>query len=825
MARVSYGPQVKKRAKRLFAALLNYANDQFEGGERLKIQLNCQTDTQLVIRTKVRYLEQLTGLDSEEGKLNALQIKEGLKQFKEFLEILEDNRVSTQGSDSWHFTLKLWHRYQQIDANVQKFEEEWESRRPEQSKRVMGEIGVGKPASCITIAPLPERQETTGERPYHNLPAPDHTALIGRQSQITQLLELLSFENPVHRISIEGIAGAGKTTLMLEAARRCLEASRSSQKARDIPTFDAIIFTSAKPNRLNAGQILPRLQRERTLRDIFRAIATTLGYPEILNAHLHEQLQPIQESLSRQPTLLLLDNLETIEDRQNVLSFLYELPPTVKAIITSRVQALLDVSIHLDTLPETEGLNLIEHQALSKQVKLEPSDSIQLYQKTAGLPIAIVYTIGQLAAGYSLTAVLNKLTQVTGDIAHFCFAESIKLLRGNSSYNLLMALSLFPRPATEEAIAFVAGLTDPMRIADSFACLQQLSLVKDRQKRYDLLPLTRRYCLAQIQAQPEGERGARNRWIGWYLDFARDYGDKDWKEWNEYEHLQKEWDNLTEVIEWCIDQNRYADVRQFWQHIKCYSYVRGYRGDRINNWNAPLDWTEWLIENAQIQEDWLTAAEAMFDRAWTLTLRGKPEDLEAANELFDRAWNLRHYTAIPFQINLAIHLGVVHLERADFTGASDWLKRGEDLLAPEQLEAEAIARFLTHILYYQGQICYKTENYDRAEILFQQTLEQAQIIHWQRAIYVIQNWLADLAIDRGEFDEAEQLLLEGLRVAKLNEDRCRTAFCLRSLAHLERSRENLKLAFSLAIEANTYFLSLGMITEAEQTEEFLKTLG
>lgn len=824
MARLSYGPQAKKRAKRLFEALLNYANDQFEGSERLKIQLNPQTDTQLVIRTKVRFLEQLTKLDGYDGTLNTVQIKEGLKQFKDFLEILEDNRVSTKGSDNWHFTLKLWHKYQDLDANVKRFEREWESRRPEQSKRVMGEISSTAPASCLTITPLPERPETAGDLPHHNLPAPDHTALIGRQQQITQLLELLSFDNPVYRISIEGIAGAGKTTLMLEAARRCLEASRSSQKVLGIPTFEAIIFTSAKPDRLKAGRILPRLQRERTLRDIFRAIATTLGYPDILNANLNEQLQPIQESLSRQPTLLLLDNLETLEDRQRVFSFLYELPPTVKVIITTRVQALLDVSIHLDALPETEGLNLIAHQASSKQVLLEPSDSIQLYQKTGGLPIAIVYTIGQLAAGYALTLVLNRLTQVTGDISYFCFEESVKPLRGKASYNLLMAIALFPKPATESAIAFVAAITDPITAADSFARLQQLSLIKHHQGRYDMLPLTRGYCLAQMPAQPELERDARTRWIRWYLDFSREHGGKDWKEWNEYEYLQKEWENLTEAIEWCIDQNRYADVRQFWQHIKCYSYVRGYRGDRARNWNAPLDWTEWLIENAQLQEDWSTVAEAMFDRAWTLTLIGKPEDLQAADDLFQQAWNLRNRTNITFQINLAIHRSVVHLEQNEFAPASDWLERAQTLLNTERLEEMTATRFLVHILYYQGQICYKTEQYDRAETLFRQTLDRARDIDWKRAIFLTKNWLADIAIQQGKFDEAEELLQEGLRVAELNKDKCRAAFCLRSLAQLERSRSNWQNALRLATEARTSFLSLGMITEADETEEFLRKL-
>ena len=855
MVRLSYGPQPKKRAKRLFEALLNFANDQFEEGDRLKIQLNTQIERQLIIRTKVRYLEQLTALDSYEGKLNAQQVKEVLKQLKDGLEILEDNRTSTRGSDNWHFTLKLWHQYYEIDANIQQFEEEWERRRPEQSKRVMGEIATprSKSRSKTPVRPsiLPnypapsapyfsitppvenarrERDNATHryrERPYHNLPAPDHTILIGREQQTTQLLEWLSFDSPVYRIGIEGIAGAGKTTLMLEVARRCYGASRSDHKIKGVPTFEAIIFTSAKPNRLNAGRILPRLQQERTLRDIFRAIATTLGYPDILTADVNEQLPLIRESLSRQGTLLLLDNLETIEDQQNVLSFLYELPPTVKVIVTTRVQALLDVSVRLDVLPEADGLKLIEHQAQLKQLqlRLSPSESFELYQKTSGLPVAIVYTIGQLSAGYPLQNVLGKLTQATGDIARFCFEESVKLLRGKFSHKLLMALAVFSQSALEEAIAWVAGSEDPVVTTESFAQLQQLSLVKHQQGRSDLLPLTRGYCLAKLKAQPDFEQELRNRWIGWYLKFARESGGKDWKEWNEYDRIRQEWENLTDVIEWCIDRDRYPDVRKFWQSIKCYSHVRGYvKGDRSQNWDTRLDWTDWLIEAAQRHEDWSTAAEVMFDRAWTLTLIGQNQPLEAAAVLFARAWKIREYADPIFQINLAIHICAFRLQQQRLKQATQWLERAKTMFDAESIEEPMATRFSIHLLYYEAGICDRMGWGDRAQNLYEQALEKARCQGWNRAVFLIKNWLADLAIKQRQFDKAREILEEGLRVAERNQDRSRAVFCQRSFAFLEKAKGNFPKARDWAIEAIKGFESLGLTLKAREVQVLLQTL-
>ena len=138
--RPNFGPIAQARTKRLLEAMLAYANDEMENGERLTkvIQVHWQTPKQLVIRTRVHFLAQLTALDSDKGKLDTEQIKEALKRLKDFLEILVDNRTQLKGAADWHFTLNLWHeRYEQA-ANLKKFDEEWERLRPEKSKQLIG---------------------------------------------------------------------------------------------------------------------------------------------------------------------------------------------------------------------------------------------------------------------------------------------------------------------------------------------------------------------------------------------------------------------------------------------------------------------------------------------------------------------------------------------------------------------------------------------------------------------------------------------------------------------------------------------------------------
>jgi len=162
MARPSYGPQAKKHTKCLLEALLAYANDELDNRDRIQIQANWQTEKQLVVRTKVRVLEELTTLCQKDGKLTKEQIKEAIHRLEDFLEILEDNRPINQGAEDWHFTLKLWHRRHDKEANLRQFDIEWERRRPEKSKQVTGEasqeMGVApdRYPKRVTVPEVPE---------------------------------------------------------------------------------------------------------------------------------------------------------------------------------------------------------------------------------------------------------------------------------------------------------------------------------------------------------------------------------------------------------------------------------------------------------------------------------------------------------------------------------------------------------------------------------------------------------------------------------------------------------------------------------------------
>lgn len=639
-----------------------------------------------------------------------------------------------------------------------------------------------------------------------NLPAREYTTFVGRDREIARLMELLDYGHSAHLISVDGIGGVGKTTLVVEVAYRCKDASKYSNLA----TFETIIFTSAKLNHLTSMGLLPRLAPTKTLRDICREIARVLEFSEINNLSLPEQIEVIRDKLSQTETLLIVDNLETIEDKQEVLSFLYDLPPTVKVIITTREQTLF-VPIRLNSLPKEHGLRLIQHEVKEKGVDLTKEESQQLYDAVSGVPAAMIYAIGQMAAGYLLEDVLILIKHPQGDIARFCFTTSVDPLRNSPPHYLLMGLTLFVQPVTRETIAGVIFENpDSIAISQGLVKLQQLSLIYQQQGRYSTNALTREYAWAQLAANAEFEQQLRQRWLDWYLKFSESFGDKDWKEWHlSYEYLEAEWENLQAVLEWCITSARYSEVKTFWQRIKGYIHVRGY-------WDERLEWGAWLIEAAKQAGDWTTALEAMCDRAWTLVRMRSLPQLQEAQVLLQEAWDLRQHQTVSFQLELAANMVILHVHLSQLQQAQKWIEVKKQLLEKAKLSQSEYHSQQVQILYYQGQIFYREGDYQQAQTTFEQALSKAQQIEWQKATAAIQNWLADIALLNGDLALSRQLLEFSLPMAQRNKDKRIIAFHKATFAKLEKTCGNGFIAHRLAKEAAESFESLKMSAEAQE---------
>lgn len=356
------------------------------------------------------------------------------------------------------------------------------------------EISILKQEYCQKYQKL----EEVVQQVIHNLPQPDYIKFVGRKNEIEQLRGLLHPQDRVWTVVIDGIGGIGKSTLALELAHRYLK------EYNYLPSperFEAIIWISAKTSILTADGVKSRYQFTNTIRDIYKEISLVLGEDGI---HRHDSLEQnllIKRVLTKQRTLLIIDNYETIDD-ELVNSFIRELPYPTKCIVTTRHRIDIADPIRLSAMPREDALFLIRQECQKKHVHLTDNQIELLYRRTAGIPLAVVWSISQVSHhGFGIERVLRCLGDAKGDIAKFCFESAVEGLKETPAYKLLICISLALNPLrsslSRNELGFIADLSELDR-DEGLVTLEKLSLANKDSRQFKVLPLVREYIISHI---------------------------------------------------------------------------------------------------------------------------------------------------------------------------------------------------------------------------------------------------------------------------------------------------------------------------------------
>ncbi|MBN1872831.1 MAG: hypothetical protein JXA33_01260 [Anaerolineae bacterium] len=428
---------------------------------------------------------------------------------------------------------------------------------------------------------------------YQNLPQSDYGCFIGREKELAKIHELLSPKSCHFLITIDGIGGIGKSSLALEVAHRYLEDDGTLPGGEH---FDAIIWVSAKQEILTANSVIQRQRVLTSLESIYVTISITLEREDITRAQSTERAELVRRALTKQRTLLIIDNLETVKDDEEVLGFLYELPAPTKAIVTSRCRVDVAYSVRLDTLLWEEARQLIVQECAVKKIRLTPDQTFELYQRTGGVPLAIVWCIGLMGLGYSVKTVLYLLKDPTNDIVRFCFEKIREQIRYTLAYKLLILLALFASGTSEKALCYLAGDEhDDMTFEKALADLEKLSLIsRISSERLTMLPLTRLYVLSDSSIEPQMIPGLRIKQIDYYLRhialpepfplYLRELVD----------HVRDERDNILDLMEWCVQHNERERLLDLFLRVQDFLGVFGLLDLRII-------WGKYIIEIAEAE--------------------------------------------------------------------------------------------------------------------------------------------------------------------------------------------------------------------------------
>jgi LuxR family glucitol operon transcriptional activator len=689
---------------------------------------------------------------------------------------------------------------------------------------IQGMQGLRDDIRLLGAAPAPvallsaQAQPAERPRPWHNLPQRSYTHFVGRQAELAKLTELL-LPHPRSRhfvVTLDGIGGVGKSALALELAYCCRDGYAALPEAE---RFDAIVWVSAKRTLLTGSGIQQRQQTFTTLNDLYREIATVLEQPGILQADANHRRGLVNRALSAQRTLLIVDNLETVDDEE-LLVFLREIPDPTKVIVTTRHRIDIAYAIRLSGMPRADALELMEVEAGRKGVELPSEAMDDLYRRSGGVPLAIVWSIGLMSMGHSVESVLRRLGSGHSDIARFCFAESVAGLRQRDPERLLFALALFERSVNRQMLGEVAGLgDDAIGRDDGLAELLRLSLIDQKSDRFKLLPLTHSFARDQLARRPELERELRERWIIHLCHLARQYAVPYWDQpdrrslWSEGAHF------LTLAV-WARQQNRLDLVMQILPALASSHNLADHWDDIYSLSLSGIEYARLTENRPQIT---FIATHLL---AWALNWRRR---FAEAERYLDEALAVAYEDGnVLWQCEvLQNYAKLLRLRRA-FDLARE---RCQEVVALLPQIAEPRRRFLrADIAYELGKIARDQQDWEAAKAHFVAASDVYRVennppmANVERYYSVLSN-LAYILHQQGDLEGATQLYRQAYGYYHGAGSKGIMAKLLLRMAILEQGRGDHLAALEHAREAIDWSRKLGMVQEQAQAEVLLSRLG
>jgi LuxR family glucitol operon transcriptional activator len=651
--------------------------------------------------------------------------------------------------------------------------------------------------------------------PRHNLPPRDYEQFIGRQPELAEVRRLLGPRSRAFVITIDGIGGIGKSALVLESAYAFVD------HYNDLPEserFEAIVWVSAKHTYLTASGIRERRQVFRTIEDVFAAIARVLDYRAITRARPQEQRMLAEQVLRQQRTLLLLDNLETVDDEE-LLDFLHELPEPTKALITTRHRIDVARPVRLSDMRRDDALLLIAQEAARKNVIITSQQQEDLWHRTGGLPLAVVWSIGLMSVGHGIDAVLRQLSVGQSDLASFCFAETIARIRGRDAERLLLALALFERSVSRTMLGEVAGLGDDIvGRDDGLAELLQISLINQRADRFKLLPLTHNFAREMLRQQPDLDRDLRARWVSQLSALAQPYAT--------VHHMQpsplplvKDGRHLVGLAQWARQADR-GDI-----YLAILPAVLYYT-DTMGDWTELLSFAENGLEQAALLGRAEETPRIYCTIAWVQSQQGHHDKAEQA--LNTGLAIARQSSSQIWEIESLSRLAQTLRRRGDLAGAETYCDQAYALT--HMLDGPLLDYERADIEYERGKIARDRGDWAGAQQRFQaahavfNSEDISPSFNVERAWGVVGN-LAYALSQQNNTTEAARLFRQSLEFFRQFGGRGYTATLLVRLAELEARSSMRSEALAHAHEALELSRKLGMVQEQAQAEALLAQLG
>ncbi|MBS1966024.1 MAG: ATP-binding protein [Chloroflexi bacterium SZAS-1] len=570
----------------------------------------------------------------------------------------------------------------------------------------------------------------------------------GRSDELEQIAAELAPEARGWGMLIDGAGGIGKTVLAIHAAELAPPAQ-----------FPLKLFISAKVRELHADG-------EQPLADFavsdFPAILTELGQAlgdaNISKSDPAARPQLVRALLARQRVLLVLDNLETLAEaeRARVFQFLDRLPPSCKALVTSRRRSDVNArALRLDRLDRAAALQLLDTLAQASPLLARASlaERVQLYEVAQGNPLLLRWIVGQLGRPGSQCRTLAEACRFVerapagNDPMEYMFGDLLGTL-SSAETAALAVLVHFTEPARVEWVAELAAIAPGVARNALEDLRDRALLVGDAEGSLFMLPaLAAAFVRRRLPAQA-AERGARL--AAYVAALVKENG---YQQHARFPTLEAAWPLIAAALPILLE-GEHARLQTFCDGIGTFLEFSG-------RWDDWLQLSEAAETRAIAEGDFYNAGWRAYQAGRSYQLRDQAAPVLAAAERVAEHW--RRARAGVREQSTALQLqGLGYRLQKDFPAAVVAYQQAVELdrsLNSESADVAIALNDLAGAKHMSGDLAGAERDYHKA-------LRIDQKVGNQEGIVIRTGNLASLALKREQWEEAETLARTALRRAE-----------------------------------------------------------
>ena len=346
----------------------------------------------------------------------------------------------------------------------------------------------------------------------HNLPKrlDDY---IHREEIEEKLIEKLSHRR-LYLTTLDGGGGFGKT----ESAKEVIWSIIKGDSKYTIPPqldFKYVIWVTGKVEYFREGSVDSKEQSFNTLEDLLDSILYVNRQYNLINESIEEKRNKVIEILNNSPsTIVILDNLETVSEKDLVWEFLIQLGDVVKTevkiLITSRTRGgYADQRLNIRAMEPEEARNLILNEMnrldISPQYKRR-NPIRKIVEFTGSIPLLIRYFVSLLSHGYNIDEMTKNMPGDSENALNFICSYQWNELNENSK-KLLMGVA-FNGGALSFAQAKLLNNFSDEEFYGAKEELQDRSFLVDGtliNSKLTILPPISKYAKIKLQEYPEVE--------------------------------------------------------------------------------------------------------------------------------------------------------------------------------------------------------------------------------------------------------------------------------------------------------------------------------